>query len=712
MSLSDTFKLRICFFLFLFTAKFASAIPFISTARESFEQIETHQNFVRALSDAFALISNPDTSEIIKTEQIDTLFEMVDTFCQSQCEIPLKTLEKFNELAESKPIRILLENLKGTRFEKQVKQAEQVRKNILVARNALAGQKPEVIRYRLRATVELARYIISLREKAYFQALSSQDKRIQNTRSVIQADIIQLTKYMRSMQEIGLVLGDFFQRISQAGKTIKSTTEGMKLSGLQDQVEIEAKIKESLVFTEFTESEAKRIAEAVSGLNLIVFNKAVQSLSNNSLLLGVGSRRFFKKFQDHLPQTPAEQILKIIREDLGREPSDVFIDFDPEKPIASATIGQTYRAKIRTWWGGTREVIVKVQKPGLAEDLETSRKVDILLMKTLKVFQGAESRESIFGLIGAQLTGFEDAIAHEMNFENEFDHLERARNLLILQTGVRVPKPIRRLSSRRVLVMELLPGQNIDTLITNAEEGAQIEKTKMYERLFKAFLYQVLVLGELHGDMHPGNILATENGDLGIIDWAHVFKSRGMVSYPAKCMYYAMTGQPEKFFETFMKMNQAETFPTDEFKSMVMANFERAKIKPKTLSQLFFDQSGNQADLTLSVFEQTIKDAMKLGFKVTPAYLQFLRTSLPVFSTLNAISRDIPQDEKFKIMKKSLIWVYPSGIFQLMIGKGWHTLTIPQRALAKRISNYVREIELTRAAENRSLVCQRLFMTH
>lgn len=385
----------------VFTPNISHALPFFSPFHNATTQNETQQSFIRALSDAFALISNPEISENVKKEQIDALFGMVDTYCQGHCEFPLKALETFNGLAGSKPVSFILEKLKDTRFAKHAEKADTIRKNIQVAHNALAGQDAEVFRYRIRAAVELARYIISLREKAYFQALSSGDARIRNTQAAIQDDMLELKRYIKAMQEIGLVAADVFERMKGAGEAIKAVKNSKQGNGEDDPKLAEARAQEAFAAVELTENEARRIADAISSLNLIVFNKAIQSLSNNSLLLGVGTRKFFKKFQDHMPQTPPEVIVRTIREDLGRDPSEIFIDFDPTKPIASATIGQTYRAKIRTLWGGTREVIVKVQKPDLAADLEASRKVDTLLMKSLKVFQGSESRESIFGLIGA-----------------------------------------------------------------------------------------------------------------------------------------------------------------------------------------------------------------------------------------------------------------------------------------------------------------------
>lgn len=53
--------------------------------------------------------------------------------------------------------------------------------------------------------------------------------------------------------------------------------------------------------------------------------------------------------------------MEIMREDFGRDPSEIFSEITPE-PIAAASLGQVYRARLREAYGG-QEVAVKVQRP-------------------------------------------------------------------------------------------------------------------------------------------------------------------------------------------------------------------------------------------------------------------------------------------------------------------------------------------------------------
>ncbi len=68
------------------------------------------------------------------------------------------------------------------------------------------------------------------------------------------------------------------------------------------------------------------------------------------------------KLRDSAPTVSFERMTKVIEEEYGEPVSSAFADFDPE-PIAAASIGQVYRARLHD----DREVAVKVQYPGVAD---------------------------------------------------------------------------------------------------------------------------------------------------------------------------------------------------------------------------------------------------------------------------------------------------------------------------------------------------------
>jgi aarF domain-containing kinase len=70
--------------------------------------------------------------------------------------------------------------------------------------------------------------------------------------------------------------------------------------------------------------------------------------------------------------------MNIIKEELGL-PADELFEFDPELPIASASIGQVYRAKLKS---SGRLVAVKVQRP----DALQYAALDMFILRSIEAF--------------------------------------------------------------------------------------------------------------------------------------------------------------------------------------------------------------------------------------------------------------------------------------------------------------------------------------
>src|SRR5487761_2091295 len=68
------------------------------------------------------------------------------------------------------------------------------------------------------------------------------------------------------------------------------------------------------------------------------------------------------KLRDAAPTVSFKQMRRVVEEDLEAPISEIFSEFD-EEPIAAASIGQVYRARLAE---DGREVAVKVQYPGVA----------------------------------------------------------------------------------------------------------------------------------------------------------------------------------------------------------------------------------------------------------------------------------------------------------------------------------------------------------
>src|SRR6185503_15654917 len=75
--------------------------------------------------------------------------------------------------------------------------------------------------------------------------------------------------------------------------------------------------------------------------------------------------------QDQVPAFPTDEAFAIVESELGRSLHEAYAEIDSE-PIAAASLGQVYRARLATG----EEVAVKVQRP----NLESTISIDVAIL--------------------------------------------------------------------------------------------------------------------------------------------------------------------------------------------------------------------------------------------------------------------------------------------------------------------------------------------
>jgi len=100
------------------------------------------------------------------------------------------------------------------------------------------------------------------------------------------------------------------------------------------------------------------------------FVKLGQVLSSRPDLLPEVYLQSLARLQDDVKPFAFEEVQKIVEDDLGVRLSKAFSRFDPQ-PIAAASLGQVHAAALRDG----REVVVKVQRPGIAEQIASDFEV-------------------------------------------------------------------------------------------------------------------------------------------------------------------------------------------------------------------------------------------------------------------------------------------------------------------------------------------------
>jgi ubiquinone biosynthesis protein len=209
--------------------------------------------------------------------------------------------------------------------------------------------------------------------------------------------------------------------------------------------------------------------------------------------------------QSEVPPAPFPAVRAILEEELGGTLEERFLTFD-EAPIASASIAQVHRAVLQDG----REVAVKVQRP----DIERVIRSDVHILYTLaRLVTGRIEIPGLYTPVGI-VQEFEAAIHMELDFLQEARACEQFRDNFETSSDVQAPQIHSRWSTRRVLVMQLLPGKRISDLHRENVDGRAFMR-----KLIGAIYEQVFEHGFFHGDPHPGNLLLMPDGAIAFLDF-------------------------------------------------------------------------------------------------------------------------------------------------------------------------------------------------
>ena len=239
-----------------------------------------------------------------------------------------------------------------------------------------------------------------------------------------------------------------------------------------------------------------------------MFVKLGQLLSTRADLLPAGVIAELARLQDKVAPAPTDAVRALLEAELGRPVEEAFAELDAE-PIAAASIGQAYRGRLRSG----EAVIVKVQRPGIAEAVER----DLLVLAELaRVVEARTAWGADYHV--AELSGeFADRLREELDFRLEARNAIEIAAALDGAEEVHVPVVHRELSTARVLVMEWLDG--VSAREVDRIDAMGLDRARLAEALLRCALRQMLVEGRFHADPHPGNVLVLEGGRLGLIDF-------------------------------------------------------------------------------------------------------------------------------------------------------------------------------------------------
>ncbi len=212
--------------------------------------------------------------------------------------------------------------------------------------------------------------------------------------------------------------------------------------------------------------------------------------------------------RDAAPTVSFDGMRKVIEEDLEASVGEVFAEFDRE-PIASASIGQVYRAVLPDG----REVAVKVQYPGIGDAVRADMKnLGVLLRLARSITPELDTKA-----VGEEIR---ERIVEELDYELEASNQRTMARIYEGHPFIYVPAVISSLCRERVIVTKFVSGQGFETL----RAAPAAERDRIGEILFRFYFGSMYRHRRFSGDPHPGNMIALADGRIAFLDFG-LFKS-------------------------------------------------------------------------------------------------------------------------------------------------------------------------------------------
>ncbi|MGE5530711.1 MAG: ABC1 kinase family protein [Bacteroidota bacterium] len=263
----------------------------------------------------------------------------------------------------------------------------------------------------------------------------------------------------------------------------------------------------------------RRVDEAVARLEMPErLRAALDELGPTAIKLGqvLSSRgdivsepyvRELRQLQDNVPASPHEEIMQVLREELGAEVGEVFAEFEPE-PRASASIAQVHFARLKDG----SPVAVKIQRRNVAEIMETD--LDVILWAARQAERSVSWAAD--NHIHEVAQEFARSLREELDFRVEAHNTDRLRANMAEEENAYVPKIYWELCSRRVLVVEWVSGAKVG----EPEQLREflVDPPEAAKSLASLLIRQIMRDGYFHGDPHAGNVLFVGADKVAFLD--------------------------------------------------------------------------------------------------------------------------------------------------------------------------------------------------
>ena len=384
-----------------------------------------------------------------------------------------------------------------------------------------------------------------------------------------------------------------------------------------------------------TQQQRIRMALAELGPTFIKFG---QLLSTRPDAIGQELAEELSKLQSDTPSDDFETVKSIVESELGKPLEEVFGDFETT-PIASASIGQVHLAKISAdkfccepsdpadAASGMIDVVVKVRHAGNESKIETD--LDIIsglaqLAERIDEFKAYQPVQVVNAL--------SRSMRRELDFEREQRNLIQFAGMFKKNKSIVTPRPYPDLCSSRMITMQRVVGNDLKEASRN---GTSKEKLSWVASTgADLYLQMIFNHGFYHADPHPGNILLTNDGKIGLLDFGMVGRISEQLREDIESMLVAIVNQDVPMLTSLIR--RVGNCPPDLDDAALSSDIADFVGQYSTQNVSHFDMSGALKDFVTVVrqYKITLPAEASLLIKVLVTLEGTGRMLAPEFSLM------------------------------------------------------------------------------
>jgi predicted unusual protein kinase regulating ubiquinone biosynthesis (AarF/ABC1/UbiB family) len=214
---------------------------------------------------------------------------------------------------------------------------------------------------------------------------------------------------------------------------------------------------------------------------------------------------------DEVPPFPPDVVRRMITDDLGRPPGQIFKAFD-DVPLSAASIAQVHAVVLPDG----RDAVIKLQRPDIFHRMNTDLRIQhFLATRLLNRFEVARRANVV-----AMIEDLHAVTNQELNAALEAHRQTRFRENIAAfgdNANITAPEVYWDYCGPHLICMERMSGVPMDQFDVLAERG--VDGELILRQGIKTWVEAALVHGPFHGDVHAGNLWVLDDGRTTYLDF-------------------------------------------------------------------------------------------------------------------------------------------------------------------------------------------------